>query len=217
MAEVTRQVPNFAGMARWRVAAGTFAIAAIAFGNGALAQEKKAPQSAWVKICDKAPVSENEKKEICITHHESLEANSGMVLVSAAIRKVEGQDKERFLVMVPLGMAIPPGLQVRIDEQEEPIKMRFSICHPGGCTAEIASSPELLDKLRKGSNLTVAAINAVGKAVGFKVSLSGFTKAYEGGPVDSKKYAEARRQLMQSIRQRQIKKMKEQQKKQENN
>lgn len=221
MAEVTRQFGRPAGLGRWRTAAIVLAAGALSLGGQAVAQGKKADgasKSAWVKICDKAPVKADEKKEICITHHERLDGNTGMVLVSAAIRKIEGQKKERFLIMVPLGMAIPPGIQVRFDEQKEPIKLRYSICHPGGCTAETDASPELVQKLRKGNKLMVAAINALGKPIGFPVPLNGFTKAYEGQPVDSKKYADARRKLMTTIRQRQIaraKKQMEERKKQE--
>ena len=34
-----------------------------------------------------------------------------MVLVSAAVRQVEGQDKQHFMVMVPLGMLMQPGMR----------------------------------------------------------------------------------------------------------
>jgi hypothetical protein len=52
------------------------------------------PQSSWVKLCDKATAAvkdkngEEEKKDrnICLTHHERLDGNTGMVLVSAAGR-----------------------------------------------------------------------------------------------------------------------------------
>src|ERR1700741_3672198 len=64
-----------------------------------------APQSAWVKLCEKANAiakdkdGKEEKKEIniCLTHHERLDGNTGMVLVSAAVRQVEGQDKQHFM------------------------------------------------------------------------------------------------------------------------
>ena len=105
--------------------------------------------------------------------------------------------------MVPLGMAIPPGVQVRIDK-EKPIPLKYTICHAAGCTAEIPATEEIVAKLRKGSRMVVAAINIAGKAIGFPVPLNGFTKAYEGDPVDNKKYQEARRKLMQMIRKRQI-------------
>ena len=74
-------------------------------------------QSAWVKLCEKATAvgkdkdGKEEKKElnICLTHHERLDGNTGMVLVSAAVRQVDGQDKQHFMVMVPLGMLIAAG------------------------------------------------------------------------------------------------------------
>src|SRR5262245_47502921 len=64
------------------------------------------PQSARVKLCEKATATQktkdgrDEKKDlnICLTHHERLDGDSGMVLVSAAVRQVEGQDKQAFLV-----------------------------------------------------------------------------------------------------------------------
>ena len=63
----------------------------------------------------------------------------------------------------------------------------------------------------------MAAKNAIGKIVPLPVPLTGFTAAYDGPPVDSKKYASARRNLMLQIRKRQIeraKKAEEERKKQ---
>ena len=70
-----------------------------------------------MKLCEKATAQvkdkdgKEEKKDlnICLTHHERLDGNTGMVLVSAALRQVEGQDKQHFMVMVPLGMLHPAG------------------------------------------------------------------------------------------------------------
>ncbi len=169
---------------------------------------KKKPSNAWVKLCEEAkfrkdPKAEVETKKICLTHHERLDGNTGLVLVSAAIRKVAGQKKERFMVMVPLGMAIPPGIQVKIDK-EKPIELKYTICHAAGCTAEVEATKDLVAKMKKGKNMAVFSINMVGKPVVFPVPLAGFDKALDGAPVDSKKYQNARRQLMAMIRKRQI-------------
>ena len=185
------------------------------------AQDKaKKPQSSWVKLCDKATFRKSkeakpEQKEICLTHHERLDGNTGLVLVSAAIRKIQGQDKERFMIMVPLGMAIPPGVQVKIDE-DKPVKLPFSICTPGGCTAEINADKAFIDKMKKGKRMVVAAINRLGKPIGFPVPLNGFGTALAGKAIDNKKYHAARRELLGKIRERRIalqKKYKEEQKK----
>ena len=64
-------------------------------------------------------------------------------------------------------------------------------------------TPELLAKIRNGKQMVVAAVNLQRKAIGFPVPLAGFSKAYEGPPVDNVKYQQARQQLMEMIRKRQ--------------
>lgn len=199
------------------------------------AQDKKAAageQSAWVKLCEKTPFINKDKdgkeqkqeKDICLTHHERLDGNSGMVLVSAAIRKVEGSDKESLMVMVPLGMAITPGVRAAVytpdqwqkaaknetvDEKSlKPFKLQYTLCHQNGCTAEAPATAEMIDQLKKGGGLMVLAINAGARPIGFPVPLTGFTAAYDGKPIDNKKYSEARGKLMAQIRQRQVEAMK---------
>lgn len=186
-----------------------------------------APQSAWVKLCEKAPIEKKgpdgkdvkEEKSLCLTHHERLDGNTGMVLVSAAIREVEGSDKKSLMIMVPLGMAIPPGIRAAIYTKEQwaaasknekidekalkPIELRYALCHPAGCTAETEATPEILAQMAKGGGLMVLAMNASAQPIGFPVPLDGYNEAAAGPPVDNKKYAEARSTLMQQIRQRQ--------------
>lgn len=196
-------------------------------------------QSAWVKLCETAGLVKKDaegkdvkdEKKICLTHHERLDGNTGMVLVSAAIREVEGQDKKSMMVMVPLGMAIPPGVRAavytgeqwaaaakneKIDEKAlKPIELKYSLCHPAGCTAEIEATPEFIDSMKKGGGVMVLALNAAAQPIGFPVPLDGFAAAFDGPPVDNEKYAKARGELMKQIRDRQaqmVEKMKEEQK-----
>ena len=197
-----------------------------------------APQSAWVKLCEKATAvtkdkdGKEAKKElnICLTHHERLDGNTGMVLVSAAVRQVEGQDKQSFMVMVPLGMLIQPGMrasiypkdmweQVQKDEKVDETKLKglklgYTLCHPAGCTAEVEAGADLINDLKGSGGLVILAINPAGQAVGFPVPLFGFDQAYSGNPVDSKQYGEARKALMQQIAQRQHELAEEQKKQQ---
>lgn len=184
-------------------------------------------KSAWVKLCEKAQIPHKDKdgkdtieeKNICLTHHERLDGNTGMVLVSAALRHVDGQDKDHFMIMVPLGMAIPPGVRAavytkeqwekaakneKIDEKAlKPVELKYSLCHPAGCTAETEATKELLDGMMSGGGIMVLALNASAQPIAFPVPLDGFAEAQKGAPVDNKKYAEARGQLMQQIRERQ--------------
>jgi invasion protein IalB len=197
------------------------------------------PPSAWVKLCEKgtaitkAKDGKEEKKDldICLTHHERLDGNTGMVLVSAAVRQVTGQDKQALMVMVPLGMLLQPGMRANIypkdqwdlvqknekvdDSKLKGIQLAYTLCHPAGCTAETEATPEILNTMKTSGGLLVFAINAAGSPMVFPVPLAGFDASYGGPPIDTKQYSEARKSLMQQIAQRQQQLMEEQKKQQE--
>ena len=186
-----------------------------------------APQSAWVKLCEQAPFAGKDKdgkdvrteKSICLTHHERIDGNSGMVLVSAAIRQIEGEPKNHLMVMVPLGMALAPGLQIGVynkdlwdkvqkgekvdDSKLNPIKLPYALCHAAGCTAEAETTPEILTEIKGGAGMIVYALNGNGAPVAFPVPLTGFDVALNGKPVDNTEYTKARQQLMAQIATRQ--------------
>lgn len=225
------------------------ALAVFALGTPASAQQKapapaqgaaKAAQPAaaaeapsWVKLCEKAPFIGKDKdgkevrsdRSICLTHHERIDAATGMVLVSAAIREIEGSDRKMLMVMLPLGMSIPPGMQVgvynkdmwdKVQKREQvddtkltPIKLAYTLCHSAGCTAETEATPEVLKEIQGGSGLIVYAVNGNGMAVAFPVSLNGFGAALSGKSADNAEYAKQRRALMEQIRQNQQKMLEE--------
>jgi invasion protein IalB len=176
--------------------------AAAAKPPGATAAAAGAPEDAWVKLCMKSDQTNN--KEICLVNHEGLEPNTGMVLIAAAVRKVEGEEKQQLLVRVPTAYAlvIPAGVQIKIDEAQ-PIQLQYTICFPTSCQVQLELTNELFESMRKGKQMVVAAMNIQQKTMGFPVPLTGFGKAYDGAPVDSVKYEESRRQLMESFRKRQ--------------
>ena len=196
---------------------GLMLVLAVGLAGGAISaaaadKDKKAidtsNKNAWIKICEDVKVKEvkekkAEQKQICMTHHESLSAKTGAPLISAAVRKVGGHKKEKFLVTVPLGMAIPAGVHIKVDENE-PLKFRYAFCHVAGCEAEMVMTDALMKQLKTGKKLVVATVAISGKPVGFPVPLGGFDKAYTGKPIDGKKYANARKQMMLEIRKRQI-------------
>ncbi len=159
-------------------------------------------QDAWVKLCMKN--EQTGDKQICLINHEGLEPNTGMVLIAAAVRKAEGDEKQQLLIRVPTAYALvmPAGVQLRIDD-EQPIQLQYSICFPTSCQVQIELTDDLYQKMRSGNKMVVAAMNIQQKTMGFPVPLSGFSKAYDGPPVDNQKYEQQRRQLMEVFRKRQ--------------
>ena len=120
-------------------------------------------------------------KQICLVNHEGLEPNTGMVLVAAAVRSIEGDDKKHLLVRLPTAysLVMPAGVQIKIDE-DEPIALQYAVCFPTSCQVQMELTPELFEKLRKGKQMIVAAMNMQQKTMAFPVPLSGFSKAFDG-------------------------------------
>ena len=213
------------GVGRWMLGAGACALALSVVVPMALAQQAQpkssaapkrqaapttaaAPaagqvaQDAWVKLCMNN--QQTGGKQICLINHEGLEPNTGMVLIAAAVRKAEGEDKQQLLIRVPTAYALvmPAGVQIRIDEQQ-PIQLQYSICFPTSCQVQMELTDDLYKKMRAGKQMVVAAMNIQQKTMGFPVPLTGFSKAYDGPPVDNQKYEEQRRKLMEMFRKRQ--------------
>lgn len=159
--------------------------------------------SGWVKVC-----MTNEKtgnKQVCLVSHEGLDPNTGIVLVGAAVRTIEGEDKPYLLinVLTAYSLVMPAGVQIKIDEGE-PISLQYAVCLPTSCEVQMELTKEMLDKMRTGKQMVVSAMNMQQETMAFPLPLTGFGKASDGAPVDNAKYQEARRQMMEKSRQRQI-------------
>jgi invasion protein IalB len=175
--------------------------------------ETPATATPWVKLCENVTVA-GANKALCVTTHERLDGSTGMVLVSAAVREIEGEG-QTLLAMVPEGVRLPPGLRISIYSKEEweklqrnendeskatGIKLTYTLCRAGGCAAEVTATPSLIAYLKGEGGLRVSATNATNEVVSFLVPLAGFTEAYEGPPVDNERYKRIRGVLLQQIK-----------------
>jgi invasion protein IalB len=165
-------------------------------------------ESSWVKVCTTDEKTGN--KQVCLVRHEGLEPKTGAILISVAVRTIEGEDKKHLLVNVPTAysLVMPAGVQIKIDEGE-PIQLQYAVCFPTSCQVQMELSKEIVDKMRKGKQMIVAALNAQQKTMAFPLSLTGFSKTFDGAPVDNVAYQEARAQMMRASREHQAELAKE--------
>ena len=156
--------------------------------------------SAWVKVCLKNEQTEN--KPVCLLKYEGLDPKTGDVLVAAAVRTIEGQDKHDLIVTVPTAYSLdmPPGIRIKIDG-DAPISLQYVGCTPKSCQAQVELTHQVLDKMRKGNQMLVAAINMQQKPLTFRVLLNGFAITSDGAAVDEVKYRETRTRAMGSAKQ----------------
>ncbi|KZC97660.1 invasion associated locus B family protein [Oceanibaculum pacificum] len=103
------------------------------------------------------------------------ESNRDILMIIIGYRENERQP--RALILMPLGVLLPPGLGIQVDKAE-PRGLPFRHCEPGGCLAPWNMSDSDVAALKGGTQLTVIATDQAGKQVGLPVSLKGFTAAY---------------------------------------
>jgi len=157
-------------------------------------QQAVAIPSPWTKICNRDPQA---NKEVCLVAQD-IRAETGQFLASVAVREVEAEPKKQFIIAVPPGMQLQPGMRVVIDKNE-PLPARYSICFPNACYGDMDIDAKFVDVMKKGQALTVQAINQVGRTVNFTLVLKDFAKAYDGPPVDPKEVQAQQERLKEGM------------------
>lgn len=162
----------------------------------ASAQEAQ-PQlpQGWFKTCTKQA-----DVDICNVQN-IVTAETGQLIASVNLAEFKGKINRRVLqITVPPYRMLPPGVGLQIDDAQ-PQKLDYLICppNPDRCIAEGALTDEMIAAFKKGSELTVIAINHQNQRNPIKVSLSGFTDAYDGEPLQQSDLEERRKQLQEYV------------------
>ena len=180
------------GMAGCAVAA--FAVLGSVAGVSAQTAE---PESPWVKVCNTDP---NVNKEICLITQE-LRTATGQFLSSVAVREIGGEARKTLLIAVPTGMLIQPGLRVQVDAGKQ-TEAKYGICFPNACYSELVIDEAFIAQMKKGTKLVLTTLNQQAKPVPLELTLSGFTKVYDGAPMDVAEIQKKQEQLQSELQRR---------------
>jgi invasion protein IalB len=161
-----------------------------------------APQfffSPWTKICGKDGPEDSDAKQVCAVL-SSARVEDGKIAVSVAL--VEPADGARNILRVtlPLGVRLPYGTRVIID-QGTPVQSGYIMC-VAGCISDYDAGPDLVEKLKKGHNLEVQAINPGGSPISANIPLEGFGEAFDGPATDEKVAAAQQKKLEEQLKAR---------------
>jgi invasion protein IalB len=167
----------------------------------AQANQPEQPQliySPWTKFCLKG--QEANAKQVCFTGKDAR-LESGMPVVAAVLIEPEGDPKKVLRVTLPLGMQIVHGTRIIID-QGQPAQGPYVICFTNGCMADYEANADLINRLKKGQQLAVQAINSNGQPISLNLPLADFAKAYDGPPTDPKVFEEQQKKLQDELQRR---------------
>jgi len=160
-------------------------------------QAQNEPQlmySPWMKVCGKGPDTNN--KQVCVVTKDGRLEN-GMPVAIVQLFEPEGEPKV-LRVTVPLGMQLQHGTRVIVDNNQ-PMQAPYKICFPVGCMSDYPVTDDLINKMKKGQQITVQAINLQGTAISLPLPLTDFAKAYDGPPTDPKAFEEQQRKLQEEL------------------
>jgi invasion protein IalB len=155
--------------------------------------------SPWTKFCLKG--QDPNAKQICFTGKDGR-IESGQPVVAAVIIEPEGEPKKLLRVTLPLGMKLVDGTRIMVDTDANAQTGPYVICFANGCMADYEATAELLDRLKKGQNLIIQAINANNQPLTLPLPLGDFAKAYDGPPTDPKIFEEQQKQLQEQLQKR---------------
>lgn len=153
----------------------TWALAALILLPAAAAQAQDVETKTfkdWVVRC----VAQN--KPPC-TAHQQVANDKGQQIVALAIGYNPAEKTYPLRVEVPLGIVLPPGVTLKVDEAAEFPGLVVTRCLGTGCLIEMRASEEMLSALRKGTKGAFIVRTLDGKAVALVFSLSGFSAALE--------------------------------------
>jgi invasion protein IalB len=133
----------------------------------------KGTYGAWQVSCRTPPGAKEEKCALVQSVTAEDRPNVGLTVV---FYKAIGEDKKLLRVVVPLGVLLPTGLGLKIDNQDVG-NAPFLKCSKRGCIAEVVLQDEVINKLKTGTNAMFIIFDTPEAGIGIPISLQGFDEA----------------------------------------
>jgi invasion protein IalB len=136
----------------------------------------KATHGAWQVSCRTPPGAKEEKCALVQSVTAEDRPNVGLTVV---FYKAVGEDKKLLRVVVPLGVLLPTGLGLKIDNQDVG-NAPFLKCGKRGCIAEVVLQDEVIQKMKTGATAMFIIFDTPDAGIGIPISLQGFGDALAG-------------------------------------
>jgi invasion protein IalB len=133
------------------------------------------PQPGWVARCASAS---REAPLECAIEESAFVTKTGQLLVQVDVRVTSDTHAPVALLQLPLGLNLPVGAKLQIDEGK-PVDLQIQTCEQRGCYANLPVAPEMLAQLRSGKELKVSFQNLAKETMTIPLPLGDFAAAYD--------------------------------------
>jgi hypothetical protein len=132
----------------------------------------------WELRCETPPGASREQCALLQSVAAEDKPNVNLVII---ILKTADNKSRLLRVIAPLGVLLPAGLGLKID-QIDVGRAGFVRCLPSGCVAEVVIEDGLLEQLSKGQTGTFIIFNTPEEGIGIPLPLAGFREGYDKLP-----------------------------------
>src|SRR3954464_9140240 len=132
----------------------------------------------WQIRCDTPPGAQAEQCALIQSVTAEDRANVGLTVI---VLKTADQKTRLLRVVAPMGVLLPSGLGLKID-QADVGRAGFVRCLPNGCVAEVVMDENLVKQLRSGQTATFIIFQTPEEGIGFPISLKGFGEGFDKLP-----------------------------------
>src|SRR5438445_6728548 len=138
----------------------------------------KSVHSDWQVRCDTPAGAQGEQCALIQSVTAEDRANVGLTVI---VLKTADQKSRLMRVVAPVGVLLPSGLGLKID-QVDVGRAGFVRCLPNGCVAEVVVDDNLVKQMRTGQSATSIIFQTLKVGIGFPMSLKGFGEGYDKLP-----------------------------------
>jgi invasion protein IalB len=134
----------------------------------------KAVSEDWQIRCDQPPGA---REEQCALIQNVTAEDRDNVGLSVIVLKTADKQSRILRVLAPLGVLLPSGLGLRVDDKDIG-RAGFVRCLANGCFAEVVLEDDLIAQLETGENATFIIFQTPEEGIGIPVSLNGFKEGF---------------------------------------
>jgi invasion protein IalB len=132
----------------------------------------------WQIRCDTPPGAQGEQCALIQSVVAEDRSNAGLTVI---MLKTADQKSRLMRVVAPLGVLLPSGLGLKLDNQDVG-RAGFVRCLPNGCVAEVVMDEKLLGQLKVAKTATFIIFETPEEGIGFPLSLNGLADGWEKLP-----------------------------------
>ncbi len=138
----------------------------------------KSKHGDWDLRCETPPGAARE--QCALLQSVAADDKPNINLMVIVLKTADG--KNRLLrVIAPLGLLLPSGLGLKIDDMDVG-RAGFVRCLPTGCVAEVVMEEKLLEQMKHGQKATFIIFQTPEEGIGIPLSLAGFKEGFDALP-----------------------------------